>query len=505
MSMAHGKAYLKVKILKAGIISEVSAAPGTLLIDLLRENNSGITAVCGGKGICKKCTVEIQGLGPVLSCRYRVEQDCTVVLPENAESDILTFFSPHIRDVEGKSGLVPSPVTQYGFAVDIGTTTVVVYFLDLKEYRLIGLRSFMNPQGEYGQDVISRIHYTMENKKGLPILQQKVLDSVNGALTEIFKQHGIEKGAVQKAVFTGNNTMLHLLLGVDPASIALAPFTPAFTEKKSLKAGELALEMAPDGTVMTLPSVSAYVGADITGGLAAVPLAASNDFSLFIDIGTNGEMALGSRETILACSTAAGPAFEGARIQCGMGGVFGAIAKYNDGKYETIGNAKPMGICGSGLVDIIAYLLDQGMVTPEGYLEKDYVLVPAKVSGTGKDIVITPRDIRETQLAKAAVAAGIRVLIEQSGKAIGDIRHVYLAGGFGNTLNVESAVRIGLIPGELGKKVVQVGNSAGAGALLALKSTDFAARVQEIADKCRYIELSSRPDFNDYFMDEMHF
>ena len=260
---------------------------------------------------------------------------------------------------------------------------------------------------------------------------------------------------------------------------------------------------AADGTVTTRGVH--YVGADITAGLAAVPLAESDGFSLFIDIGTNGEMALGNRETILACATAAGPAFEGARIQCGMGGVFGAIAKYADGKYETIGNQGPMGICGSGLVDIVAYLLDQGVITPEGYMEKEHVLVPAKASGTGKDIVITPRDIRETQLAKAAVAAGIKVLIEQSGRVMGDIRHVYLAGGFGNTLNIASAVRIGLIPGGLGEKVVQVGNSAGAGALLAVKSTDFESRVRGIAGMCRYIELSSRRDFNDHFMDEMHF
>jgi uncharacterized 2Fe-2S/4Fe-4S cluster protein (DUF4445 family) len=257
--------------------------------------------------------------------------------------------------------------------------------------------------------------------------------------------------------------------------------------------------------VITLPSVSGYVGADITAGLTASPLPLADKPSLFIDLGTNGEMAVGSRDFLLACSTAAGPAFEGARIEFGVGGIEGAIAKFRDGIFETVGNARPIGICGSGLIDIVAYLLDQGKISPEGLLEEPFTVALQAENDAGRDILLTPRDVRETQLAKGAVAAGIKVMLKEAGLTFEQLAHVYLAGGFGSFIDINSAVRIGLLPRAMQGRIISIGNSAGAGARLSLISRDFEKQVQEVTDRCRYIELSGRADFNDFFMDEMGF
>jgi len=258
--------------------------------------------------------------------------------------------------------------------------------------------------------------------------------------------------------------------------------------------------------VNTLPSLSAYIGADIIAGIASLQPHSEHVNALFIDVGTNGEMALITSGKIYCCATAAGPAFEGARIGHGMGAVTGAIhAYYGDGQYQTIGDSKPLGICGSGLIDIVDAMLKSGLLGKDGCLEEPHVVVPAEKSGTSMDICIAPQDIREVQLAKSAIAAGIRILIGQSGLSPDEINALYLAGGFGNHIRTESAVGIGLLPRELARNVVPVGNTSGAGALLAVQSTAFDAVMRGILDRAVVYELSEDDQFFSEFALNMNF
>jgi uncharacterized 2Fe-2S/4Fe-4S cluster protein (DUF4445 family) len=496
---------LKIILIQGKEIHKAAAEKDALLLNVIRDHGLSVLAPCGGKGLCKKCRVFIDGAGNVLACRHKLADSCTVLLPSLKKSArIQADAVPLIKVLPDPGPLIPAE-HPLGVAVDIGTTTVVVYLVDLESHSHMDRVAFLNPQQNYGQDVISRIHYAMEHPGGLAVLQGKIIAGVNDGVNTLCRMHKLDPLWIVKTAFVGNTTMLHLLLGVDPASIAVAPFTPSFTEEKHLKGQDLKLLMNPAGEVLILPSVSGYVGADITAGLASTPIPAAGEYSLYIDIGTNGEMALGNRDRIFCCSTAAGPAFEGAKIKCGIGGIDGAISAYQDGRYETIGHERPIGICGSGLIDIAAHLLETGAVSPEGLMAQEFVVAGKADTDTEHDIVLTPRDIREIQLAKAAIAAGIRVLARHAQIGLKAIEHVYLAGGFGSYINVHSAVKIGLLPGELKKKIKPVGNLAGLGALNALKSVDFAEKVRKLASQCQYIELSGRSDFNEEYVEAMAF
>ena len=483
----------------------LQAEEGVPLHEVLRENGLGLPALCNGRGLCGKCLVEVKGQGRKLACRTVVRSDCEIILPRQREAAVLLESSPDLKPLPEGGESAGKGGGRFGVAVDIGTTTVAVYLHDLGAGALVEAASLLNPQQEYGADVISRIHYTMEHPAGLEILRNKIHAGINRTLTAFFKERAIRKEDIIRVAIVGNTTMLHLFAGVNPSSIALAPFLPVFTDQKRLPGAESGLLIHPEGAVFLLPSLSGYIGSDITAGIAATPMADRDAFSLLIDIGTNGEMALGNKDIIYCCSTAAGPAFEGARIQCGMAGVEGAIARYAGGSYETIGGAGAAGICGSGLIDIMAFLLDRGLISPEGFMEKDFLVEGAEKNEAGHDIVITPRDIREVQLGKAAVAAGLKILLKESGLSPDRVETVYLAGGFGSHIDPASAASIGLIPSELKDRVKAVGNSAGHGAQLFLRSAAFEGEVKKVIEKARYIELSSREDFNEEFVNEMAF
>jgi uncharacterized 2Fe-2S/4Fe-4S cluster protein (DUF4445 family) len=299
--------------------------------------------------------------------------------------------------------------------------------------------------------------------------------------------------------------MQHLVMGVSPASIAFAPFTPEFTDARTVAAADLHLGVHENAVVEILPSVSGYVGADIVAGIASTYLADQEDFTLFIDIGTNGEVVLGNRDTIYCCATAAGPAFEGANIECGIGAVEGAISEFYQGTYLTIGHGPPVGICGSGLVDLVAHLLNSGVINDDGFMEKNHIIERAENTPVRRDIYITPQDVRKVQLAKAAIFAGIRVLMQVADVSYDRIKNVYLAGGFGNYINFNNAVKIGLLPAELRKKITPIGNSAGTGARFALKSVGFSKHLDEVLQKSTYLELSMREDFNIEYINAMRF
>jgi uncharacterized 2Fe-2S/4Fe-4S cluster protein (DUF4445 family) len=437
---------------------------------------------------------------------------------------------------EGDTALAVEPgdtrKESYGVAVDIGTTTVASYILDLSTGKNLDVISALNAQEIYGADVISRINHTMTSPEGLKKLQDKITDQIDSMVRTLAARNGINPDRIYTVVIAGNTTMVHLVLGLPPKNIAAAPFISVTTEPLSLPAADLSLSIAPGGTVYVLPSVSGYVGADIVAAVLASGMADSEPLSLLIDIGTNGEIVLGNRDRLVCCSTAAGPAFEGAHVRNGVGGIAGAVNKVRmqEGfiSFTTIQNGRPLGICGSGIVDLLSILIHYGIVdetgrmlsraeapekTPKDLLEgmidfegePAFLLVPEEETGLGSPILLTQKDVREIQLAKAAIAAGVDTLAKKIGVNLDDIEVLYLAGGFGSYLHKTSAAGIGLLPRELHDRVQTLGNAAGKGAAMALLSLRAREKCEVIRRKAEYIELSSSPEFQDAYIERMFF
>jgi uncharacterized 2Fe-2S/4Fe-4S cluster protein (DUF4445 family) len=417
-----------------------------------------------------------------------------------------------------------------GMAFDIGTTTVVGYLMDLYSGEQLALVSALNEQAQFGADVISRIMYA-EQDDGLVKQQIAVLRVINNLLGEAVEAAGVKREDVYAVTFVGNTVMQHLLLGINPYQIAVAPFVPVVNDAQVFPAAAIHLQVNPSAQVYLLPNIGGFIGADTVAVLLATEMDRSNDVKLIIDIGTNGEIVLGSKEKLFACSTAAGPAFEGAQISCGMRGTSGAIDYIifgEDLSYSLIGQGKPQGICGSALLDAVAGLLRLGLIERTGRFVEPQRLASEEalrfkgrliqhegswafqvVDGTetahGSPIIITQRDIRELQMAKGAIATGIKILAQQYGVAMGDISEVLLAGAFGNYLNPYSACIIGLIPAELEHKVKMIGNAAGAGAKLALLSAAQYRRASEIAKSVQFVELGTHAKFMRQFAESMYF
>lgn len=437
------------------------------------------------------------------------------------------LFGEEIIGIEGGD----TSAEKYGLAVDIGTTTMVGYLLDLSTGDQIGTCSVLNPQRVHGADVVTRIDYTVENKSGLNILSDLVRDEINGMLSYFADNFGIPSARVYHMTVVGNTTMMHIFARLPVRNIALAPFIPAVTRRLDLAASDLGININSNGKVTILPMISGYVGADTVGAILACDMAEDAEVSLMIDIGTNGEIALGNKERILTCSTAAGPAFEGAHIRYGMGGVSGAVNTFSLGpalNFTTIGNKQAKGICGSGIIDITAELFRNSLIDETGRIKsqdelreegvpeslaarirevdgKPAFLVLGKDEGAAFDLYFDQKDIREVQLAKAAVAAGIQILLKESGITMDEISRVYLAGGFGNYINYENATRIGLIPKELKEKIVPIGNGAGTGSKMALLAGETLEAAEKIKEITGYIELSTSLDFQTFFVDLMGF
>lgn len=413
----------------------------------------------------------------------------------------------------------------FGIAVDIGTTTIAAYLYDIKSTRKIDIASSLNPQRIYGADVITRINHTMEDDKGLKQLQKLIIAELNDIITKFCKKNGLSPRHIYELTAVGNTTMMHLFLGIPCKNIANAPYIPAFTDKTETKARELGININPEGYIITLPMVSGYVGADTVAAVLASRMYEKEEIGLLLDIGTNGEIVLGNREKLLACSAAAGPAFEGAGITFGIGGVVGAIDHVDFGKnpiYTTIGGAPPVGLCGSGVVDAIAQLVKWGILEETGKVKQEDEIegqIPPEILARITDykdkraflldertgIYLTQQDVRQIQLAKGAIYAGIKILMNHMGITPDQINRVYFAGGFGNYISVESAVTIGLIPKELKHKVSQIGNAAGTGAIMALLSDDELKIANDIKNRIKYIELSAESSFQEEFMGAMYF
>jgi len=472
---------------------QIALHSGETLLDGLRRKGVFIPAPCGGKGICGRCRVEVEGAGWIQACGFHAEQEIRITVPDVSPMQILTeSFWP-----DPEPAFDPAPTGSpynLGLAVDIGTTTVVVFLEDLNDHRNLGIASFPNPQQAYGADVISRIHFCIENEDGTRQLQQEILKAVSDSAKDLCLRLDLDPSLIERVTMAGNTTMQHLVKGVNPESLSLYPFRPVFLSGQRLKG---LLPGFPGAQVQLLPSLASYIGADIVAGFACVAFTENTGWNLFLDIGTNGEIVLWNRSRILTCATAAGPAFEGARISCGMPGVEGAIcAIHPDGFFETIGNKPPAGLCGSGLVDAVALMLNNGMIDSTGYLEEE---TPC-VAGHTSSITLIPQDIREVQLAKGAIAAGVEILLAEAGIRPEDISRVYLAGGFGYALHDWSVARISLLPPGLEKRLIRAGNTAGLGARLWLHSGEFRDHAVGLIPRMEYVELSSHADFNDRFM-----
>ena len=407
----------------------------------------------------------------------------------------------------GASGLLSisrEPVPCYAVALDIGTTTLVGYLLDPDTGRHLATCSRINPQTQYGADVILRADYAAKHGTA------PLTDCLRSSLRELVESLAREAGICREHIFSicavGNTCMHHLLLGISPASLVRAPYSPVLEEMLVCPARELELPIHPRGEVILLPNIAGFLGADTMACLLCTRPDLSEGVTLMLDIGTNGELVLGSREGILACSTAAGPAFEGANIECGMRGARGAVdhVALEQGRFRftTLGDQAPGGICGSGLIDLTACLLDADLLSPTGVLK-----VPGERFLLSEDppVYITQKDIRQLQLAKAAIAAGIRVLLQQAGLTPSHVDRVLVAGAFGSYMDPRSACRIGLIPPQLRQKVRPIGNAAGEGAALALLDRRTLADSRALAERITFTELASSPDFQEYFVDELEF
>jgi uncharacterized 2Fe-2S/4Fe-4S cluster protein (DUF4445 family) len=409
----------------------------------------------------------------------------------------------------------------FGVAFDVGTTTLVGTLMNLRTGMAAAVRSTLNGQAPYGADVISRISHAMNGADSIEELKTAVVATMNGILDELYREAGITPERTYEAVVVGNVTMLHLLLGIDPTPISMMPFTPAFMDALSVPAREVGLRIHPAGYVQTLPALGAYVGADIVSGVLATNIAREDKLRVFVDVGTNGEIVIGNSRRTLATAAPAGPAFEGSQIKCGMRATDGAIEGVQLGEGVELqvigGDVAPLGLCGSGLVDAVAQLLNVGLLDHSGRMRSaadvpDHPLADRLIEVEGvrafllaEGVYLSQRDVRELQFAKGSIATGIKILMNILGVAAADLDEVYLGGSFGSYLNPESAKIIGLVPDVDVDKIVAVGNSAGEGAKIALLSYRERQVAFELPSRIEYIELSGRSDFNDAFVEVLRF
>ncbi|MBA4394217.1 MAG: ferredoxin [Desulfobacca sp.] len=413
--------------------------------------------------------------------------------------------------------------TCFGMAFDIGTTTLVAYLFDLKSGERLSVRSGLNPQIAFGDDVISRISFGQTQPEGLERLHSSLLESLNRLIVEASEEAGIDSQEILETTVVGNTVMHHLFVGLDPRYLALAPFPPVVQAPQDMKARELDLGTNPLGNVHLLPLKAGFVGSDTIAGILASRLHKAKEPALFMDLGTNGEIVAGWKNRLICCSTAAGPAFEGGHIRWGMRASAGAIERVRiephsfQVTWKSIQNEKPAGLCGSGIISALAELIRRGIISVQGHFNKgirtsrlrtgedgmEFVLAWAEETVQGRDIVITRKDVAEVQMAKAAVFAGSTLLLEML--ADKKIKKILLAGAFGNYVDPEDARVLGLFPDVQPVEYKVMGNTAGQGACLALLDTGKRKEAERIARKMEYLELASHTRFQELFVSGLLF
>ncbi len=459
---------------KVKINNNIYSAPqNTLLSDVLKNNNFSHEHLCGGMGTCKKCTVLVNGKKE-LSCQYKITSDITVTLPQNEEITSETGVKETRTITKNRC-----------FCLDIGTTTLALALVSLDKNEIIKVKTATNPQRAFGADVISRIDYCRKN--GVEDLQRVLIEKIN----ELISSFEIE--TTETMYVSGNTTMLHLFFGVDCSAMGVLPYTPAFLEAKRVKATDLKINGVE--IVESLPSISAFVGADLVAGMNSVGIPENSKYNLLLDLGTNAEIVLFSKNAVYCTSAAAGPCFEGANISHGMSATSGAIYSYSKNNIKVIGNTLPKGICGTGLIDIIAEFLENEIIDETGFMD-------AEETEIADGVFIEQGDIRQYQLAKSAVFSGIITLLKEKNVSFSNIDNFYISGGFSAEINIENAVKTGLLPEELKEKCIAINNSSLLGTVK--YSTEKNDLLQYIKN-AEYIDLSLSPFFSDEFIKNMMF
>jgi uncharacterized 2Fe-2S/4Fe-4S cluster protein (DUF4445 family) len=579
---------------------------GESILDCARRLGIGISSICGGRGTCGTCRIqvtdgqlsepsphELEKLsqseldeGWRLACQVIPASDCQVVIPpeslsaseriylegtetavsleppvraynlqlaapslsdQQADADrllaalkekhrvscsrvdygVLQSLSPRLREWKWDCqasirndelvAVSPRDSSQLGLAVDLGTTTIAGYLVDLRNGQTLASRGVMNPQIGYGEDIISRIDWVVKNPRKGGRLKKLVVEKLNELASDLCSEAGTDVKQIVEAVIVGNTAMHHLVLALPVRQLVLAPFTATVSRALNVKARELGLKIAPGAYVHFPPVVTGFVGADHVAVLQAIDRRKDSGLIIALDIGTNTEISLINGEEITSTSCASGPAFEGGHIKQGMRAAKGAIERLRitDGKviYQTIGEAPPIGICGSGVLDALAQLYVAGIIDSGGRFDESYpgvrmngntaefVLVEVDGKDRDSDIVITQKDVRELQLAKAAIRSGIQLLLEKNGFTEEDISRVIIAGAFGSYIDLSSAMTVGLLPSLPNEKFEQIGNAAGMGAKINLISLASREEARDIVSRTRYIELASTPEFKNAFIE----
>ncbi len=496
------------------------------LLEVLTAGGIPVESECGGEGTCGKCQVELlsgrlldrsggeavpERGGLYLACRSVPAGDCVVRVPEAAS--VRGLVERLVAGSMGPLGGRPAETERLGAAVDIGTTTVVALLVDMESGEPLALESDTNPQRAYGADVISRISFSCDRKggrDGTAALQEAVVGCINSLLARLCESAGQPGDNIESVVCAGNTAMQHFLLGVTPSHLGTAPYEAEFKEAEPRPASSVGLELPASATLEVLPNVRSFVGADTVACLLSIEEKAGKGPYFMVDMGTNTEMVLGLGSERAACSAAAGPAFEGAHIEHGMRAVPGAVdsVRLEEGEIAvtTIGDLPPVGICGSGIVDAVAALRRVGAVEPSGRMpgRQEYVLVPAARSGTGRDITVTRKDIREIQLVKASIATGMMFLLERFGLDCGCLARLFIAGAFGNYMDIGNARYIGLLPDLPAERFEPIGDGALSGAYICLVGGSAAReRARSMAFGTEHLVLATRPDFQGRFLDNL--
>ncbi len=517
---------------------QISIHAGATLIEAAGQAGIIINTSCGGRGTCKKCLVYLEPEHRhVLACQYRIQSDLLVSIPSQSR-----YFEQQILEHGIDAKIEPSLTIYeelckkttaeqiYGLAVDIGTTTVVVKLINMADGTCSATESALNPQTSFGDDVISRIAYAQTAEK-LAHLNKTIIDCINDLIVRLCKKASITADDIYELCAVGNTTMNHIFLQFPITQLGQAPYKAHSLDAYDSPAEQLGVEINRQGNIHTVENIAGFVGSDITAVALAANIDSAEKVTLVVDIGTNGEIVLGAGDKLFAASCAAGPALEGARISCGSRAAEGAIeavvVSQDDIDLDVIGDCPPHSICGSGLIDAVSVLLDFGIVDVTGrfnqpdtlrnmlppaiisrIIKKDNQLgfiLSRAINDNERDIVLTQRDIRQVQLAKAAIRAGIRILIKKLDITEADVEQIFLAGAFGNYIRPESALHIGLLPTGDTQRLHFIGNAAASGAQMILLSRQSRDHARELARKIEYVEIAHEPDFQDIYADSMMF
>ena len=509
---------------------KIPARKGEKLMEALTTGSIFLRSDCGGKGVCEKCLVNIVDengtLSPVTSCTCAVTEDMSIQIPDTslmsahiidkAPTELPAFFTARYKPGKRKS-------RRYGIAVDLGTTTLAVYLCDLADCSVLSSVAVKNPQALYGDDVMSRIGAIGEDEDKLLQLQRIVVKAIEWGARRLLADRGSKDAYAPKhMVIAGNPTMIHILLGIDPAPIGTAPYSPPFTDAQKVPATRIGLDL-PDLTVNTLPLIAGFIGGDTLAAMVAVDLENEPSGTLLIDLGTNGELVLKGRDGYYATSCATGPAFEGAAISCGMQAIPGAINSVRLSSVQKLpeysvitqktGQTEAKGICGSGIISAIAAFTRAGLIEKNGRITGDRNVAAIRTDANGtssivldsgkNEIIISQKDIRAVQLGKGALITGIEFLLRAAG--IQSPRKIIVAGAFGSFLNRDDLLTLGMIPAISTDLIEMAGNAAGTGAIMTLCDNFYFDRAKELARQVRIIDLATDINFQNSFVRQLHF